>query len=175
MKMNVQTERTELLTGLGQNRSSTAASLTTTTSTSLLSAEDKDSIYTFSDSCNSDNDEADFDYDKFISNHICRVSGMDTTTSSSGGIDKNLNDTRSSTLKEPIRTYSKKSKTASDPKKAPTTPMTPIVSTRLTDINTPSCSPLQSLASQLSPPSDESNSQMLKPNGSAGKISVDLI
>lgn len=163
--MNLHTERTEQLlpTSLmnlgGQSRSSTTSTTATSALPSLHVAEDKDSIYTFS------NDESDFmDHSKFGS----RLSSTVMNSNFPSTTDKNLNDTRNLALKESIRTYSKKKASSSVSrnnrnKKAPT---------QATNYSTtPSCSPLQSLSSPvpMSPMfSDESNnSQTQKSNGSA--------
>lgn len=158
VKMNLHSERAELLStslmNLGQSRSSSAA--TATTLQSLHTSEDKDSIYTFS------NDESDFMENSKFGSRL-NATAMNTTFSST--TDKNLNDTRNFALKESIRTYSKKKASSSvsprnDRKRTPTS------ATNYSD--TPSCSPLQSMSSiALSPFSDESNSQTLKSNGSA--------
>lgn len=182
--MNMHTERTELLStnlmNLGQNRSST-----TTTTTTLISTEDKDSIYTFSDNCNSDIDETDtIDHERFTQKYgaLANAGAATTTTTTANKLssiepnvsstpyltDRNLNNTRNSQLKETIRTYQKKkpSATASfssknDQKKL----ITPSTMTSA-DFNTLSCLSLPSPSSiHLSPPSDDSNYQLLKCNG----------
>lgn len=172
MRMNLQTERTELLpTSLLnlQSRSST----TVNSAASLLSAEDKDSIYTFSDNCNSDNDF--LDHDKYANKYGTRLNlNASSHINSTSMTDRNLNDTRNTALKDTIRTYSKKKSSSSssassisntfslmnDPRKIPTTTTTTMSST---EINT-SCSPFDN-SIPLSPTSDESNPQVLKPNG----------
>lgn len=172
MRMNLQTERTELLpTSLLnlQSRSST----TVNSAASLLSAEDKDSIYTFSDNCNSDNDF--LDHDKYANKYGTRLNlNASSHINSTSMTDRNLNDTRNTALKDTIRTYSKKKSSSSsssassisntfslmnDPRKIPITTTT----MSSTEINT-SCSPFDN-SIPLSPTSDESNPQVLKPNG----------
>lgn len=164
--MNLHTERTEQLlpTSLmnlgGQSRSSTTPTTASSELPSLHVAEDKDSIYTFS------NDESDFmDHSKFGS----RLSSSVMNSNFSSTTDKNLNDTRNSALKESIRTYSKKKASSSVSPRNNRYKKTPTLATNYS--TTPSCSPLQLLSSSvpLSPMfSDESNnSQTQKSNGSA--------
>lgn len=171
-KMNMHTERTELLStnllNLGQNRTNP------TTTTSIISTEDKDSIYTFSDNCNSDIDESDtFDHERFTNKYGNKLSAGVTDANISPYVtDRNLNNTRNTALKDSIRTYQKKKQppppspassssfSPSDYKKPTTTTMTS------PDYNTLSCLSLPSPSSiHLSPPSDDSNYQLLKCNG----------
>lgn len=183
--MNLHSERTELLpTSFHRSTNRAAAGSTTNASTTIqshLHADDKDSIYTFS------NDESDFmdNNGKFGS----RLSSAATTMNAfSSTMDKNLNDTRNFGLKsDSIRTYSKKKASSSTSPAAITSPAAAAVNTvslrnerkrsltlaattttTTTYSDTPSCSPLQSLSSvPLSPFSDESNPQSFKSNGSA--------
>lgn len=174
--MNLHTERPELLTSSFHSRStSRAAGSTTSASTTLpsLHADDKDSIYTFS------NDESDFmDNNGKFGSRLGSTATMNATPFSVA-MDKNLNDTRNFGLKESIRTYSKKKASSSTSPAATTVSAVSLrnerkrasalaTATTTTYSDTPSCSPLQSMSSiSLSPFSDESNPQTFKSNGSA--------
>lgn len=150
------TERTEMLPtslmNLGQNRRTNQ----TSASSAVISTED--SIYTFSDNCNSDNDESDtIDHERFTSKYVKLASSTVTEPnqlpSSPFITDRNLNNTRNSTLKNSIRTYSKKR-----PPPTSTTSFSPKTSTMTSSNFNNSCLSLPSPGSMnLSPPSDDSN------------------
>lgn len=156
--MNVHTERTEMLPtslmNLGQNRRTNP----TTASSAVISTEITDSIYTFSDNCNSDNDESDtIDHERFTSKYVKLASSTVTEPnqlpSSPFITDRNLNNTRNSILKNSIRTYSKKR-----PPPTSTTSFSPKTSTMTSSDFNNSCLSLPSPGSiNLSPPSDDSN------------------
>lgn len=165
--MNMHTERTEMLPtslmNLGQNRRTNQ----TTASSAVISTED--SIYTFSDNCNSDNDESDtIDHERFTSKYVKLTSSTVTESnqlpSSPFITDRNLNNTRNSALKDSIRTYSKKR-----PPPTSTTSFSPKTSTMTSSDFNNSCLSLPSPGSMnLSPPSDDSNyNQLLN-----GKLNV---
>lgn len=168
--MNMHTERTELLPtnllNLGQNRTNT------TTSTTLISTEDKDSIYTFSDNCNSDIDETDtIDHERFSNKYGNKLTSTVAPEPSISPFitDRNLNNTRNSTLKESIRTYQKKKPSSSF------SPSEQKKSSKMasSDFSSLSCLSLPSPSSiHLSPPSDDSNYHLQKCNGkiSTGKL-----
>lgn len=173
--MNLHTERAELLPTSFHRSTSRAAGSTTNASTTIpsLHADDKDSIYTFS------NDESDFmDNNGKFGSRLGSTSAMSTTPFASA-MDKNLNDTRNFGLKETIRTYSKKKASSSTSSTATGVDSVSVrnerkrssalaTATTTTYSDTPSCSPLQSISSiSLSPFSDESNPQTFKSNGNA--------
>lgn len=170
--MNLHTERAELMPTSFHRSASRAAGSTTNASTTIssLHADDKDSIYTFS------NDESDFmDNNGKFGSRLGSTVAMNATSFSSA-MDRNLNETRNFGLKESIRTYSKK-KASSSTSPAATGAVSSrnerkrssalATATTTTYSDTPSCSPLQSISSiSLSPFSDESNPQTFKSNGS---------
>lgn len=81
----------------------------TATSTSLLRPEDKESIYTFSDNCSSDNDEQPFlEHDKLNSKYGTRLNMPSNTPT-----DRNLNEPARSAFKDNVRTYGKKKPSSS--------------------------------------------------------------
>lgn len=105
--MNLRTERSEMLPSSFLGLQSRAPS--TATSTSLLRPEDKESIYTFSDNCSSDNDEQPFlEHDKVNSKYGTRLNMPSHTPT-----DRNLNETVRPAFKDNIRTYGKKKPSAS--------------------------------------------------------------
>lgn len=174
--MNLRTERSEMLPSsfLGlQNRAPSTA-----TSTSLLRAEDKGSIYTFSDNCSSDNDDNNYlDNDKFNSKYGSRLNMPSSQTPT----DRNLNETRP-TLKDNVRTYGKKKSSSSssvssksslsDPRRRQAASSTMPTA----DTNTPSGSPYQTNQPiTFSPPSNDGyGAQLMKSNGNmfAGTNSI---
>lgn len=174
--MNLRTERSEMLPSsfLGlQNRAPSTA-----TSTSLLRAEDKSSIYTFSDNCSSDNDDNNYlDNDKLNNKYGSRLNMPSSQTPT----DRNLNETRA-TIKDNVRTYGKKKSSSSSSASSKSSLSDPrrrqaASSTMPTaDTNTPSCSPYQNIQPiAFSPPSNDGyGAQPTKSNGNmfAGTNSI---
>lgn len=173
--MNIHSERSEFLPTSYHRSSSRVAASTASSTIQSYHADDKDSIYTFS------NDESDFmdSNGKFGS----RLSSSTTI------MDKNLNDTRNYGLKASIRTYSKKKASSSTSLAAAVATSSSHVSLRherkrstalavpatTTYSDIASCSPLQSMSSFPLPSYTEDYSvQSFRSNGSSyiGKYSL---